>query len=90
MNWFRVPSHIVLMEPSDAAGWLWLLGMWHAGHAPRHNEIRRHLGWGAGRVQAFIPKVARWAIENGAQVPSEVAEQFRSSHGAGAEQERSR
>lgn len=89
MNWFRVPSHIVLMEPAEAAAWLWLLGMWHAGHSPRHNEIRRHLGWGAGRVQAFIPKVGKWAIEAGASMPPEAAEQFRSSCGAVAEHYRS-
>lgn len=89
MNWFRVPSHIILMEPAEAAAWLWLLGMWHAGHTPRHNEIRRHLGWGAGRVQAFIPKVGKWASEAGASMPPEVAEQFRSSSGAVAEQLRS-
>ena len=89
MNWFRVPSHIIHMEPAEAAAWLWLLGMWHAGHAPRHNEIRRHLGWGAGRVQAFLPKVGKWASEAGASMPPEVAEQFRSSSGAVAEQLRS-
>jgi hypothetical protein len=89
VNWFRVPSHIILMEPDEAAAWLWLLGMWHAGHAPRHNEIRRHLGWGAGRVQKFIPKVEKWAAEAGAAMPPGVAEQFRSSCGAVAEQLRS-
>lgn len=87
--WFRVPVQLIQSEPEDARGWIYLLGQWHIGANPGHNEIRRALGWGAGRVQKFIPKVAKWALLHGATVPEEVAEHFRSSSGAVAEQQRS-
>ena len=87
--WFRVPVQILEAEPEEAAAWVYLLGKWHMGATPGHNEIRRALGWGAGRVQRFIPKVAKWALLHGASVPEEIAEHFRSSSGALAEQQRS-
>ncbi len=87
--WFRVPVQLIQSEPEEARGWIYLLGQWHIGATPGHNEIRRALGWGAGRVQRFIPKAAKWALEHGASVPAEVAEHFRSSSGAVAEQQRS-
>ena len=87
--WFRVPVQILEAEPEDARGWIYLLGQWHIGATPGHNEIRRALGWGAGRVQKFIPKVAKWALLHGASVPEEIAEHFRSSSGAVAEHLRS-
>ena len=87
--WFRVPVQLIQSEPEEARGWLYLLGQWHIGASPGHNEVRRALGWGAGRVQKFSPKVAKWALAHGATVPEEVAEHFRSSSGAIAEQQRS-
>ena len=86
--WFRVPNFLPLLEPGEAAAWIFLLGSWHNGHNPGINETRRKTGWGAGRTTAFIKTVAEWAESNGADVPEVRRKNLGNTCGTGAERER--
>jgi hypothetical protein len=86
--WFRVPSFLPLLEPGEAAAWIFLLGSWHNGHNPGINETRRKTGWGAGRTTAFMKTVAEWAESNGADVAEVRRKNLGNTCGTGAERER--
>jgi hypothetical protein len=54
---------------TDAEAWVDLLGRWHQGEDVSACAFQRAAGWGKGRVLAFMPKVAIWAVDAGASVP---------------------
>ena len=72
--WYRVPQwiggrltgdHVA----TDAEAWVDLLGRWHQGEDVSACAFQKATGWGKGRVLAFMPKVANWAVETGASLP---------------------
>lgn len=72
--WFRVPAFLAKElcgdhKATDAEAWVELLGLWHLGHDVSACELQRRLQWSKQKTLEFMPKVARWANENGAAVP---------------------
>ena len=72
--WYRVPQwiggrlsgdHVA----TDAEAWVDLLGRWHQGEDVSACAFQKATGWGKGRVLAFMPKVAVWALDSGASLP---------------------
>ena len=73
--WFRVPSFLAKElcgdhKATEAEAWMELLGCWHIGLDLSACEFQRKTAWSKQKTLEFMPKAARWALENGANVPA--------------------
>lgn len=94
MNWFRVPAFVACRLHGDHVAteyeaWTDLLGRWHMGEDVSACAFAEATKWGKGRVLKFMPKVAEWAIEAGADLPKRwradrSAVQDRTAHASSA------
>lgn len=69
-DWFRVPLFLPTLEADEQSAWVAVLARWHSGGHFGNRELRRMVGWGAGRVRAFLDRVRAWAIEARARFES--------------------
>ena len=84
--WFRVPGWLggryrENRPATDGEAWIELLGRWHQGEDVSLCDLCKTLQWGKGRVIRLHADVRAWAVENGAVVPTRVADRQRTGNG---------